>query len=464
MDSLRDLLVSVAERSAAYRAGVAECRVFPLNADLDALRGSLGELRDEPLDAASVVDLLVDAVEPALVASTGPRYFGFVIGGALDAATAADMLSIGWDQNAFNAFTSPASAIVEEVVGVWLKDLLQLPPGASFGFVPGGQVANTVSLAAARHHVLAEVGYDVEELGLTGSPGVRVVASIERHVTIDRSLRFLGLGTANLEPVSTDDQGAIRVADLQRVLAMRAPGPTIVCLQSGNVNSGACDDLATAAAIAHDHGAWVHVDGAFGLWAAANPATRPLMSGIEMLDSWAVDGHKWLNVPHDSGYVFCAHPVAHAAAMAHSAAYLTGQGQGGLRSPGDFVMESSRRARGFATWAALRELGRSGVADLVERCCALARRFAHQLGSIEGVMVVNDVVLNQVLVSFGDDRRTDLVVEQVQRSGECWMGATTWHGQRLMRISVSNSSTTEADVDRSVTAIRNAHHAVTTPS
>jgi glutamate/tyrosine decarboxylase-like PLP-dependent enzyme len=461
MDSLRDLLVSVAERSAAYRAGVAECQVFPLTADLDALRGSLGELRDEPLDAASVVDVLVDAVEPALVASTGPRYFGFVIGGALDAATAADMLSIGWDQNAFNAFTSPAAAIVEEVVGVWLKDLLQLPPSASFGFVPGGQVANTVALAAARHHVLAEVGYDVEELGLAGSPGVRVVASVERHVTIDRSLRFLGLGTASLEPVSTDDQGAIRVADLQRVLAMRDPGPTIVCLQSGNVNSGACDDLATAAAIAHDHGAWVHVDGAFGLWAAANPATRRLMNGIEMLDSWAVDGHKWLNVPHDSGYVFCAHPAAHAAAMAHSAAYLTGQGQGGLRSPGDFVMESSRRARGFATWAALRELGRNGVADLVEHCCALARRFAHQLGSIDGVMVVNDVVLNQVLVSFGDDRRTDLVVEQVQRSGECWMGATTWHGRRLMRISVSNSSTTEADVDRSVIAIRNAHHAVT---
>jgi glutamate/tyrosine decarboxylase-like PLP-dependent enzyme len=464
MDSLRDLLVSVAERSAAYRAGVAECRVFPLNADLDALRGSLGELRDEPLDAASVVDLLADAVEPALVASTGPRYFGFVIGGALDAATAADMLSIGWDQNAFNAFTSPAAAIVEEVVGVWLKDLLQLPPSASFGFVPGGQVANTVALAAARHHVLAQVGYDVEELGLIGSPRVRVVASVERHVTIDRSLRFLGLGTANLEPVSTDDQGAIRVADLQRVLAMRDPGPTIVCLQSGNVNSGACDDLATAAAIAHDHGAWVHVDGAFGLWAAANPATRRLMNGIEMLDSWAVDGHKWLNVPHDSGYVFCAHPIAHAAAMAHSAAYLTGQGQGGLRSPGDFVMESSRRARGFATWAALRELGRNGVADLVEHCCALARRFAHQLGSIDGVTVVNDVVLNQVLVSFGDDRRTDLVVEQVQRSGECWMGATTWHGQRLMRISVSNSSTTEADVDRSVIAIRDAHRAVTTPS
>jgi glutamate/tyrosine decarboxylase-like PLP-dependent enzyme len=464
MDPLRDLLVNVAERSAAYRSAVADRRVFPLASDLDALRSLLGELRDEPVEAALVVDSLADAVAPALVASTGPRYFGFVIGGALNAATAVDMLSIGWDQNAFNAFTSPASAVVEEVVGGWLKDLLQLPPHASFGFVPGGQVANTVSLAAARHHVLAEVGYDVEELGLAASPGVRVVASVERHVTIDRSLRFLGLGTANLESVAADDQGAIHVVDLERVLASRPPGPTIVCLQSGNVNSGACDDLAAAAAVAHDHGAWVHVDGAFGLWAVANPATRPLMNGIETLDSWAVDGHKWLNVPYDSGYAFCAHPIAHAAAMAHSAAYLTGQGQGGLRSPGDFVMESSRRARGFATWAALRELGRSGVADVIERCCELARRFAHQLGAIDGVVVVNDVVLNQVLVSFGTDRRTDLVVEHVQGSGECWMGATTWHGQRLMRISVSNSSTTEADVDRSVIAIRNAHHAVVTSS
>ena len=225
--------------------------------------------------------------------------------------------------------------------------------------------------------------------------------------------------------------------------------PTIVCLQAGNVNTGACDPLATAAAVARDHGAWVHVDGAFGLWAAANPATRYLMDGIEMADSWAVDGHKWLNVPYDTGYVFCAHADAHAAALIHSAAYLTGQGQGGLRSPGDFVMESSRRARGFATWAALRQLGRRGVADLVERCCVLARRFATQLESIDGVTVMNDVVLNRVLVRFGDDDRTDQVVEHVQRSGECWMGATTWHGQRLMRISVSNWSTTEADVDRS---------------
>jgi glutamate/tyrosine decarboxylase-like PLP-dependent enzyme len=280
-----------------------------------------------------------------------------------------------------------------------------------------------------------------------------VVANGERHATIDRSLRLLGLGTGSLEPVSADGQGAIDVADLAAVLARGPEGPTIVCLQAGNVNSGAFDDLAGATAVAHDHGAWVHVDGAFGLWAAANPATRHLTVGIRTADSWATDGHKWLNVPYDSGYAFCAHPDAHAAAMSFTAAYLTGHGQGGLRTPADYVLESSRRARGFATWAALRQLGRTGVADLVERCCALARRFAEQLGAIEHVTVVNDVVLNQVLVGFGDDESTDRVIERVQRSGECWMGGTTWHGRRLMRISVSSWRTTETDVDRSVAAI-----------
>ncbi len=282
---------------------------------------------------------------------------------------------------------------------------------------------------------------------------MRVVANGERHATIDRSLRLLGLGAGVVEPVATDDQGAIDVTDLAHVLARRPAGPTIVCLQAGNVNSGAFDDMAAATTAAHDHGAWVHVDGAFGLWAAANPATRHLTSGMEAADSWAVDGHKWLNVPYDSGYAFCAHADAHAAAMSYTAAYLTGQGEGGLRAPSDYVLESSRRARGFATWAALRQLGRNGLAELIERCCSLARRFAEQLSAIDGVTVANEVVLNQVLVSFGDDHRTDRVIDHVQRSGECWMGATTWHGQRLMRISVSNWRTTTDDVDRSVAAI-----------
>jgi len=454
MDSLLELLTNAAARAADHRAKVAAQPVFPSDTDLDALRAALGSLPDGPTPTDVVIDELVGAVEPALVATTGPRYFGFVVGGALDAATAADMLTVGWDQPAFNASTSPGAAVVEDIAGGWLKDLLGLPVGASFGFTTGGQGANTVSLAAARHHVLATAGWDVEQHGLFGAPRLRVVANGERHATIDRSLRLLGLGAGVLEPVATDAQGAIDVADLARLLARGPGGPTIVCLQAGNVNSGAFDDLAAASAEAHRHGAWVHVDGAFGLWAAANPDTRHLTAGIENADSWATDGHKWLNVPYDVGYAFCAHPRAHAAAMSITAAYLTGQDrQGGLRAPGDYVVESSRRARGFATWAALRELGRSGVADLVERCCGLARRFAEQLGATPGVTIANEVVLNQVLVSFGDDARTDRIVESIQRSGECWMGATTWHGRRLMRISVSSWRTTEADVDRSVAAI-----------
>jgi glutamate/tyrosine decarboxylase-like PLP-dependent enzyme len=439
-------LADTVARVADYRERVSETPVFPENTE--GVREKLGDLPEKPAPPADVIRRLADAVEPALVSTTGPRYFGFVVGGALDAATAADLLTTGWDQGAFNQITSPAAAIVEDVAGEWLKDILGLPSGASFGFVTGGQGANTVGLAAARHHMLAQAGWDVERRGLNGAPPLRVVAGEERHATIDCSLRFLGLGTDAVEPVRANAQGAIDVADLERVL----DGPAIVCLQAGNVNSGAFDDFRTAIRIAHEHGAWVHVDGAFGLWAAASPATRHLTEGIEGADSWAVDGHKWLNVPYDCGYAFCAHPDSHTAAMSVTAAYLTGQGDGGVRAPGDFVPESSRRARGFATWAAISELGRSGIAEMVERCCALARRFAEQLDACEGISVVNDVVLNQVLVSFGD--KTDRVVDAVQRSGECWMGATTWHGRRLMRISVSNWSTTEEDVDRGVAAIR----------
>ncbi|RSM81398.1 aspartate aminotransferase family protein [Amycolatopsis sp. WAC 01375] len=445
-EELRGLLAEVAARVAGYRESVADGPVFPH--DTTGVREKLGDLPEKPVPPADVIRRLADAVEPALVANTGPRYFGFVTGGALEAATAADMLATGWDQPAFNKVTSPAAAIVEEVAGEWLKDVLGLPSGASFGFVTGGQGANTVGLAAARHHVLARAGWDVERRGLHGAPPLRVIASEERHATIDRSLRLLGLGTDAVKPVRADGQGAIDIADLAKAL----DGPAIVCLQAGNVNTGAFDDFAAATEIAHRHGAWVHVDGAFGLWAAAAPSLRKLTAGLETADSWAVDGHKWLNVPYDSGYAFCAHPESHRAAMALTAAYLTGQGDGGVRAPSDFVPESSRRARGFATWAALSELGRAGIAEMVERCCALARRFAEKLEASEGITVVSDVVLNQVLVGFGDE--TDRIVEAVQRSGECWMGATTWHGRRLMRISVSNWSTTEADVDRAVAAIQ----------
>jgi glutamate/tyrosine decarboxylase-like PLP-dependent enzyme len=452
MTDLHHLLVTAAEHAADYRASLAQARVFP-DASVDEVRrGFHVPLPDGPQPAAEVVEALGDAARPGLVATAGPRYFGFVVGGALDAATAAEVLAAGWDQVAFNAMSSPAAAAAEEAVGVWLKDLLRLPTGASFGLVSGGQGANTVALAAARHHVLREARWNVERDGLIGGPPVRVVASVERHATIDRALRLLGFGAAIVEPVQAGAQGAIDVDELRAVLDRGATAPTIVCLQAGNVNSGAFDDLDAAIDVAHRHGAWVHVDGAFGLWAAAADSTRALVSGLEGADSWATDGHKWLNVPYDSGYAFCAHPESHAAAMALTAAYHV-PGEASMRSPSDLVTESSRRARGFATWAALRELGRSGVADLVERCCALARRFAGALDAADGVEVVNDVVLNQVLVRFGDDARTDRVIADVQRSGVCWMGGTTWHGMRLMRISVSSWATTEADVDRSVAAV-----------
>lgn len=296
--------------------------------------------------------------------------------------------------------------------------------------------------------------WDVEQDGLAGAPRLRVVANGERHATVDRALRLLGIGARALEPVATGDQGAIDVPNLARVLADGPRTPTVVVLQAGNVNTGACDDLAAAIDVAHRHGAWVHVDGAFGLWAATSPRYRHLVSGVEAADSWGCDGHKWLNVPYDSGYAFCVHPEAHAAAMSYTASYLAGQGQGPIRHPSDFVLESSRRARGFATYAAIRELGRSGVADLVDRCCALARRFADGLGAAPDVRIGNDVVLNQVLVRFADsDAITDEVIAAVQHSGVCWMAGTTWHGQRFMRISVSSWRTTERDVDRSIDAI-----------
>lgn len=451
---LRDLLRWTVEQVAIYREGAGDRPVAP-SVDPARLRAALGgPLPAEGTDAYAVIEQLAAAVEPALMTTVGPRYFGFVIGGALDAATCADLLTTGWDQVAFNPTTSPAGAVVEDVVGDWLKEAFGLPAHASFGLVTGGQGANTVALAAARHRVLAQAGWDVEERGLMGAPRIRVVASEERHATIDRSLRLLGIGAGAVEPVAADANGAIDPEDLARVLDAGPEAPTIVCLQTGNVNTGACDDLVAACDAAHRCGAWVHVDGAFGLWAAVSPSTEHLVTGIERADSWAVDGHKWLNVPYDTGYVFCADTQAHAASMSYTAAYLVGHGEGSVRAPSDYVPESSRRARGFVTWAALRELGRRGLGELVDRCCELARRFGDRLGAIEGVEIANDIVLNQVLVSFGSDERTDRVIATVQRDGTCWVGGTSWRGRRYMRISVSNWSTTEADVERSVAAIR----------
>ncbi|HZM77628.1 MAG TPA: aminotransferase class V-fold PLP-dependent enzyme [Candidatus Limnocylindrales bacterium] len=445
---LSRLLHQAADHAAAYRASLTERPVRAL-ADEDTVRAAFRrELPQGPTSPEKVLEDLVAAADGGLVGSPGPRFFGFVNGGGLPAATAADILTTGWDQVAFNSVLSPAAVAAEEAAGAWLKDLLGIPATASVGFVTGGQGANTVGLAAARQHLLAQAGWDVTADGLFGAPRIRVLAGQERHATIDRSLRLLGFGTRVVEPVCAGHNGAIDVDSLREVLRGE---PAIVCLQAGNVNTGACDDLRAACDMVHAAGGWVHVDGAFGLWAGANPATRHLVDGVELADSWGCDGHKWLNVPYDSGFAFCSRPAVHAAAMSLTASYLIGTG-GGQPNAGDFTVESSRRARGFAVWAALLELGRDGVADLVERCCRLARRFAGGL-SAAGVEVVNDVVLNQVLVSFGDDAITDRVIEAIQRDGTCWMGGTLYRERRLMRISVCNHSTTESDVDRSLEAI-----------
>lgn len=408
-------------------------------------------LPEEPADADDVLTRLLLAADGAITGSVGPRYFGFVIGGALPAASAAEVLTTGWDQAAYNEVLSLAAGAAERAAGAWAKELLGLPAGSSVAFVTGAQAGNTVGLAIGRNELLARAGWDVARDGLYGAPPVRVVASEERHATVDRALRLLGMGIASIHEVRAGDNGGIDVDHLREVLAESEEAPTIVCLQAGNVNTGACDDFERAVPLAHRHDAWVHVDGAFGLWANASPRHRHLTRGVELADSWGTDAHKWLNVPYDSGLAFCRDARAHAAAMSYAAAYLTGSG-GADHVLGDVTPESSRRARGFAVWAALQELGRSGVADLINRSCLHAMRMAELL-TAGGARVYNEVVLNQVLVGFGDLSCTDAVVEAVQREGMCWLGATTWRGRRLIRISVSNWTTTESDIDLSADAI-----------
>jgi len=449
---IEQLLALAAAESARHRGTVADRPVHP-GVDREAMDAAFATpLAVRPADARRVVEELVAAASPGLVGTVGPRFFGFVIGGASPAATAADMLAAGWDQCAYNEVLSPAAAAAERAAGGWAKQLLGLPATASVGFVTGAQAANTVGLAVGRQRVLADRGWDVARDGLFGAPRVAVVASEERHATVDRAARLLGFGTSSIEPVASTSQGAIDVDRLRTTLDALRDRPLIVCLQAGNVNTGACDELRAATTLAHDRGAWVHVDGAFGLWAAASPRTAHLVDGVELADSWGTDAHKWLNVPYDCGLAFCADATLHAATMSYAASYLTGSGA--LSDPvlGDLTPESSRRARGFAVWAAIRELGSDGVAELVDRCCALARRMASRLEA-GGATIHNDVVLNQVLVSIGDPAGTDVVVDAVQREGTCWVGATTWHGQRLIRVSVSNATTTEADIDVSADAI-----------
>ncbi len=450
MSDVQSLFRLAADYAAQFHDTLDERPVGP-RASYDELVEALGgTLANEGIEDADVVSELIAAAEPGLVGSQTGRYFGFVFGSALPASVAADWVASAWDQNAFSVVSSPAAAAAEEVAAGWLAELLGLPDGVSSGFVTGAQGANTTGLAAARRHVLAAAGWDVARDGLAGSPRIRVLAGGERHVTIDRSLRLLGLGSSALELVPADEQGRMRADALRDALA-GPDGPAIVCAQAGNVNTGAVDPLGELADVCEEAGAWLHVDGAFGLWAAASPRLRHLTEGCERADSWATDAHKWLNVPYDCGIVFCRHPESHGEAMAVAASYLQ---RADGRSPSDWVPESSRRARGFSVWAALRSLGRDGVADLVDRCCGHARTFAELLGAERGVEILNDVVLNQVLVRFDDDDETTReVVRRVQADGTCWLGGTDWQGRAAMRISVSSFRTTSEDVERSAEAI-----------
>jgi glutamate/tyrosine decarboxylase-like PLP-dependent enzyme len=450
------------DRALMYLEGLPD-RPVRSTASLAELRATLGgPLPEESAESREVIAALATAAEPGVLPSSSGRFFGFVVGGATPAAVAADWLTSVWDQNAGLYVLGPAASVVEEVAGAWLADLLGLPKQVSVGFVTGAQLANTTGLAAARYEMLRRVGWDTEVAGLCGAPRLRVIAGQGRHGTIDRALRLLGLGTTSIVEVEMDAQGRMQLAALRRALE-QDDGPAIVCTQVGNVNTGAVDPVGEICDLAHGHGAWVHVDGAFGLWAAASPRLRRLVAGVERADSWATDAHKWLNVPYDSGLVFCAHPEAHRAAMGVRASYLV-HGSDGQRDALDYNPEHSRRARGFAVYAAIRALGRSGIAEMVERCCAMAQRFAEQLTAADGVEVLNEVVLNQVLVRLhapdGDnDGHTYRVLECLQHDGTCWMSGTAWKGQAAVRISVSNWSTSADDVDRSVAAMLRAHTA-----
>jgi glutamate/tyrosine decarboxylase-like PLP-dependent enzyme len=448
-DLAADFVESLDERPVAAAAG--------RDVLLEALGGPLPEARTPEID---VIEDLVRGADPGVVGMAGPRYFGFVIGGSLPAALAADWMTSTWDQNAGIFIAGPAASVVEEIVGSWLVDLLGLPEGTSVGRTTGCQMAHFTCLAAARHRVLERVGWDVETRGLIHAPEITVVVGSEAHATVPTALQYLGLGRSRVVTVDSDDQGRMRLDALASALPVE-DGPLVVCLQAGNVNTGSFDPMGPAIDLvrARHPDAWIHVDGAFGLWAAASPTYRHLVDGHEGADSWATDGHKWLNVPYDCGYAFVRDPVAHAAALSPLGADYIVYGAA-ERDEFRWVPEYSRRARGFATYAALRSLGRDGVREMVERCCRLATRMADGLRAAgDGVEVLNEVVLDQILVRFhaGDgadaDARTRAVIERVQAGGTCWLAGTTWHGMAAMRISMVNWSTTEDDVDRSLAAI-----------
>ena len=441
---MQALLDDAARRSIRYLAGLADRSVAPTPAAIARLPELGGPLPDLPQAAEETLRLLDEIGSPATVASAGGRYFGFVIGGALPVSVASHWLATAWDQNAALQAPAPATAAVEAIALQWLLELLDLPRTAAGAFVTGATMANFSALAAARHAVLARAGWSVEADGLAGSPPVTVVVGDEAHPTLMKSLGLLGFGRKRLVRVPVDAQGRMRADAFPKL-----DGPAIVCLQAGNVNSGAFDPCDELVPLARAAGAWIHVDGAFGLWAAASPAFAPLVRGLADADSWATDAHKWLNVPYDCGLAFVRDADALRGAMSVSADYLPA---GDARNPSDYTPELSRRARGVDVWAALRTLGRAGMAALVDDCCRHARRFASEL-SAAGFEVLNEVVLNQVVVSFGTPEETVRAIAALQAEGTCWCGQTRWQGRVAMRISVSSWATTDEDVGRSIEAM-----------
>jgi len=439
------LLEEASRRAIAYLDSL---KNRPVRPDPDAV-ARLSELDvpvpEKPTAPSEVLALLDQFISPATMAMAGPRFFGFVIGGSLPVTVAANWLATAWDQNTGYAAPTPGASRLEEIARRWLLELLDLPRECAVGYVTGATVANFTALAAARNSVLKRCGWAVEADGLFGAPPIQVVVGDECHPTLLKSLGMLGLGRSRLTRVPVDSQGRMRADKLPRLTA-----PSILCVQAGNVNSGAFDPFEPLCAAARDAGAWIHVDGAFGLWARASGALTNMTHGLELADSWATDAHKWLNVPYDSGIAFVRDGQALQSAMAITAEYLPGQGA--RRNPADFTPELSRRARGIEVYAALLSLGREGLASMIERNCAQARRFAQGLQKA-GFEILNEVVLNQVVVRFGDPERTRQIIEAIQREGTCWAGITVWQGQMGMRISVSSWATTDDDVERSLEAM-----------
>lgn len=427
------------------------------------LRNRLSKpLNEVGLDSVRIIDELVADTADGLLGNAGGRFFGWVMGGSLPAALAADWLTSTWDQNAAINACGPAVGVIEEVCGTWLKELLGLPDTAGFALVTGAQMAHSTCLAAARNALLGRVGWDVERRGMFGAPPIRILSGTERHGSIERAVRLLGFGSNSLVDLPVDDQGQVRAADLSQALRTESAAPTIVALQAGDLSIGAFDPFPELIPIAREHGAWVHIDGAFGLWTATSPTYRHLVRDADLADSWTVDGHKWLNVPYDCGYAFVADGAAHRASMSHRASYL--QHADESRDQIDWNPEWSRRARGVATYAAIRQLGRQGIADLIERSCRHASTLANRIGAMKGAELVWAPSINQGLVRFLDqtpnatdanhDRRTDEVIDAILASGEAFFSGTTWRGRRCMRISVVNHQTTDDDIDRTVAAVQ----------